>query len=210
VGNQIRRWLALCGVARPRERRASWWTQVRDGAGAPRAAELQARIARAEERLAVIERQLQMVSAVQEAAVREAAPDSALRALVRMKGIAVTGASVLLDEGLVWRAFRHRRQVGGMLGFGPVPYQSGEQARTLGIDRAGNRRWRAISVQLAWNWVQWQPTSALPQWFQRVFGDRGARARRIGIVALARKLLIALWRYVTTGELPAGAVLKSA
>jgi transposase len=210
VLNQIRSWLTTCGVPLPRRRASTWWTQVRDWAGLPLAGELQTRIARAEERLALIERQLQTLSAVQHAAMRAAPTDSALRALVRVKGIAVTGASVLLEEGLVWRAFRNRRQVGGLLGFGPVPYQSGEQTRTLGIDRAGNRRWRAISVQLAWNWVHWQPESALSRWYQRVFGDRGARARRLGIVALARKLLIALWRYATTGDIPAGAVLKAA
>ena len=126
------------------------------------------------------------------------------------KGISATGASVLLEEGLVWRAFQNRRQVGGLLGFGPVPYQSGTQARDQGIDRAGNRRWRAISVQLAWQWVHWQPGSPLTQWYARCFGSGGARARRIGIVALARRLLIALWRYVTTGVVPDGTILNVA
>src|SRR5688572_3164093 len=146
----------------------------------------------------------------QRAAVKAAAADSPLRRLIRVKGVAVTGASVLLDEGLVWRDFRNRRQVGGMLGFTPVPYQSGEQARDQGIDRAGNSRWRALSVQLAWRWVQWQPDSALTHWYDERFGRSGPRGRRIGIVALARKLLVALWRYVTTGVVPAGATLKTA
>ena len=97
-----------------------------------------------------------------------------------------------------------------MLVFAPLPYQSGEQARDEWIDRAVNSRWRSMSSQLAWNWVQWKPSSALTQWYQRLFGCGGARRRRIGIVALARKLLIALWRYATTGAIPPGAVLKVA
>jgi transposase len=157
----------------------------------------------------VIEHQLATLRQTQRAAVKTAAADSPLRRLIRVKGVAVTGASVLLDEGLVWRDFRNRRQVGGMLGFTPVPYQSGEQARDQGIDRAGNSRWRALSVQLAWRWVQWQRDSALTQWYNARFGRSGPRARRIGIVALARKLLVALWRYVTTGVVPAGATLKT-
>ena len=142
--------------------------------------------------------------------VAAAAADSPLARLVRVKSIAATTAQVLLDEGLVWRQFRNRRQVGGLLGFAAVPYQSGDEAHDQGVDRAGNRRWRGISVQLAWNWVRWQPGSALTQWYQRRFAGHGPRARRIGIVALARKLIIALWRYVTTGAPLTGAVLKAA
>lgn len=208
--NQLRSWLATWGARLPTRRAAPWWTAVCDWAGEPLPAALQARIARAEARLALIETHLDALTRAQQAAATAAPAHSALGRLVRLKGIAATGASVLLEEGLVWRAFRNRRQVGGMLGFAPLPYQSGEQARDQGIDRAGNTRWRGMSIQLAWNWVQWQPTSALTLWYQRGFGCRGARARRIGIVALARKLLIALWRYATTGARPAGAVLKVA
>ena len=137
------------------------------------------------------------------------APATAVQQLVRLKGVATTSASVLLDEGLVWRAFRNRRQIGGVLGFAPTPYDSGESQREQGISRAGNERLQAISIQLAWNWVRWQPQSALTQWYQAKFG-RGKRARRIGIVAVARKLVITLWRYVTTGVVPAGAIVKTA
>jgi len=157
----------------------------------------------------VIEAQRTTLTLAQRDAVKTAAADSPLRRLVQVKGAAVTGASVLLDEGLVWRDFRNRRQVGGILGFTPVPYQSGEQVRDQGIDRAGNSRWRALSVQLAWRWVQWQPDSALTRRYDARFGRSGPRARRIGIGALARKLLVALWRYVTTGVVPAGATLKT-
>src|SRR5207248_3754539 len=112
----------------------------------------------------------------QRAAVTTAAPTSAVRQLVQLKGVATTSASVLLDEGLVWRAFRNRRQIGGLLGFASTPYDSGETAREQGISRAGNARLQAISIQLAWNWVRWQRHSALVQGYQANFG-KGKRAR---------------------------------
>jgi transposase len=206
--NQMRGWLATWGSTLPSRRRATWWTTVRDWAGAALPAEVQARLARADARLEVIEGQIAELDTQQQAAVTTAAPASAVRQLVRLKGVATTSASVLLDEGLVWRAFRNRRQIGGLLGFAPTPYTSGTSEREQGISRAGNNRLQAISIQLAWSWVRWQPDSALTQWYGAHFGT-GKRARRIGIVAVARKLVIALWRYVTTGVVPAGAILKS-
>ena len=207
--NQLRGWLAVWGGGLPGRRQPGWWTTVRDWAGAPLAAEVQARLARAAARLAVIETQIAELEAQQQAAVTAAAPASPLRQLVQLKGVATTSASVVLDEGLVWRAFRNRRQIGGLLGFAPTPYDSGESHRDQGISGAGNTRLQSISIQLAWNWVRWQPESALTRWYRQRFGA-GKRARRIGIVALARKLLIALWRYATSGAVPAGAILKSA
>ena len=209
VINQMRGWLATWGAALPSRRHGSWWASVRDWAGAALPAEVQARLARAEAHLAVIAAQIAALEAQQRAAVIAAAPASALRHLVQLKGVATTSASVLLDEGLVWRAFRNRRQIGGFLGFAPTPYDSGESTREQGISRAGNARLQAVSIQLAWNWVRWQPLSALTLWYRAHFG-RGKRARRIGIVAVARKLMITLWRYVTTGRVPAGAILKVA
>lgn len=209
VVNQMRGWLATWGCRLPSRRRSSGWMTVRDWADAALPAEVQARLARAEARLEVIAGQIAELDAQQQAAVTTAAPTSALRQLVQLKGVATTSASVLLDEGLVWRAFRNRRQIGGLLGFAPTPYNSGESAREQGISRAGNARLQSISIQLAWNWVRWQPHSALTQWYRAQFG-RGKRARRIGIVAVARRLVIALWRYVTTGVVPAGAILKVA
>jgi transposase len=207
--NQLRGWLATWGAALPRRRTTDWWTTVRDGAGTPLPVEVQARLARAEARLAVLEAQVVELDGQQHAAVTTAAPATALRQLVQLKGVATTSASVLLDEGLVWRAFRNRRQIGGLLGFAPTPYDSGESTREQGISRAGNNRLQSIGIQLAWNWVHWQPQSALTQWYRAHFGT-GRRARKIGIVAVARKLVIALWRYVTTGVVPAGAILKVA
>lgn len=207
--NQMRGWLATWGATLPARRRGAWWTQVRDWAGAVLPAEVQARLSRADARLHGIEAQIAELETTQQAAVTAAGPASALQQLVQLKGVATTSASILLDEGLLWRAFRNRRQIGGLLGFAPTPYDSGESQREQGISGAGNARLQAVSIQLAWNWVRWQPQSALTQWYQAQFG-KGKRARRIGIVAVARKLVIALWRYVTQGVVPAGAIVKAA
>jgi transposase len=207
--NQVRGWLTTWGCELPRRRGAGWWTTVRDWAGAVLPAEVQARLARATARLAALAQQIAELEAQQETAVTRAAPTAALRQLVRLKGVATRTASVLLDEGLVWRGFRNRRQIGGVLGFTPTPYDSGTVKHEQGISRAGNARLQAISIELGWNWVRWQRQSALARWYLTHFG-KGKRARRVGMVALARKLVIALWRYVTTGEVPAGAILKGA
>jgi transposase len=207
--NQRRGWLATWGARLPPRRRGAWWTTVRDWAGAALPAAVQARLARAEGRLQTIEAQIAAIDAQQAATIRQAAPASPSRQLIRLKGVAVRSASVLLEEGLVWRAFRNRREIGGLLGFAPTPYNSGDQQRDQGISRAGNARLQAVSIQLAWNWVRWQPHSHLTRWYQARFGT-GRRARRLGIVALARKLLIALWRYATAGVVPAGALLTAA
>jgi transposase len=207
--NQVRGWLATWGCAVPRHRTDAWWTTVRDWSGGVLPAPLQARLARAETRLALLATQLRDVEAQQQAAVAAAAPRTAVRRLVQLKGVATTSASVLLDEGLVWRAFQNRRQIGGLLGFAPAKYDSGESTHDQGISRAGNNRLQSVMVQVAWSWVHWQPHSALTGWYRDRFG-RGKRTRKVGIVALARKLLIALWRWATQGVLPAGAVLKHA
>jgi transposase len=207
--NQMRSWLTIWGCRLPGRRHGEWWTTLRDWAGTRLPAEVQARLARAEARWAVLATQVAALEA-QQTAVRKAAPaDSALGRLVQLKGIATTSASVLVDEGLVWREFRNRRQIGGVLGFAPTPYDSGETHRDQGISHAGNARLQAISMELAWNWVRWQPSSPLAQWYRARFARGSKRIRRIGIVAVARRLLIALWRYVTTGIVPAGAIVKS-
>jgi transposase len=209
VVNQMRGWLTTWGATLPARRSGDWWTDVQDWAGSALPREVQARLARAEAQLALLEDQMAELDAQQQAAVTAAAPTSALHQLVQLKGVATTSASILLDEGLVWRAFRNRREVGGFLGFAPTPYDSGTSAHEQGISRAGNKRLQAVSIQLAWTWVRWQPHSVLTHWYRERFGQ-GKRARRIGIVAVARKLVIALWRYVTTGTVPAGAILRVA
>lgn len=209
--NQIGSWLATWGCRVPARTRqqAAWWTTVVDWADAALPASVQARIARAEARRAILAEQIAAIDERQATTTAQADPQSPRARLVRLKGVATTSASVLLDEGVVWRAFQNRRQIGGLLGFAPAHYNSGDSSRDQGITRAGNKRLQSVMVQLAWGWLHWQPQSALSRWYQARFG-RGKRARRVGIVALARKLLIALWRYATAGVLPAGAVLKAA
>jgi transposase len=111
----------------------------------------------------------------------------------------------LVHEVFGWRKFSNRKQVGSMVGLTPTPFASGERSREQGISKAGNRRLRRLLVELAWCWLRWQPHSALSQWYQRRFGGGQARLRKIGVVAVARKLLIALWKYLEQGEVPAGA-----
>ncbi len=132
----------------------------------------------------------------------------AIEQLQTLRAIGVTGAWVLATEIFGWRQIKNRRQLGALVGLVPAPYQSGETQSDQGITRAGNTHVRRVMVQLAWVWLQYQPQSALAQWYQRRFGGSGKRLRRIGIVALARKLLIALWRYLETGVVPEGAQLK--
>lgn len=128
--------------------------------------------------------------------------------LPTLRGIGPVGAWVLATEIFGWRQIQNARQLGGLVGLAPAPYQSGETAHDQGISRTGNKHVRHLMVQLAWMWLRYQPTSALAQWYHRQFGRGSRRVRRIGIVALARKLLIALWRYVDQGVMPEGAVLK--
>jgi transposase len=133
-----------------------------------------------------------------------------VRQLMHLRGIGINGSWVLVMEFFGWRALKTRREVGGLAGLTPTPYHSGESAREQGITKSGNRHVRWMTTELAWSWVRYQPESALSRWFRDRFGGGGKRLRRIGIVAVARKLLIALWRFLETGVLPEGAVLKEA
>ena len=128
--------------------------------------------------------------------------------LQTLRGIGSTGAWSLTTEIFGWRQIRNGRELGALVGVVPAPYQSGQTAHDQGITRAGNRHVRRMIVQLAWSWLRYQPLSALSRWYRERFAH-SRRLRRIGIVALARKLLIAWWRYGATGVLPEGALLKT-
>src|SRR5574341_1031144 len=132
-----------------------------------------------------------------------------VRRLLRLRGIGTNSAWLYVMEFFGWRQFRNRREVGGLAGLSPTPYQSGELSREQGIAKAGNRYIRAMAIEIAWGWLRFQPESALSRWYQERFGQGSSRIRRIGIVALARRLLVELWRYLETGAVPAGAVLKA-
>jgi transposase len=129
--------------------------------------------------------------------------------LPTLRGIGPVGAWVLATEIFGWREIQNARQLGGLVGLVPAPFQSGETEHDQGITRAGNKHVRRLMVQLAWSWRRYQPSSALTRWYEAKFGRGSRRLRRIGIVALARKLLIALWRYVDCGQLPDGAIVKA-
>lgn len=128
-----------------------------------------------------------------------------MRQLMGLKAVGVRSAWILVMELFSWRGIKNGKQLGSLVGLTPMPYDSGKSKREQGISKAGNRHVRCLMVELAWMWLRWQPTSALSQWYQRRFGPGNKRARKVGIVALARKLLIALWRFLEHGELPEGA-----
>ena len=125
-----------------------------------------------------------------------------------LRAIGLNSAWKLDKELFGWRKFANRRQLGASLGLTPTPYDSGDSQVEQGISKAGNKRLRSLLVELAWSWLRYQPDSALAQWYGRRFATAGKRMRRVGIVALARRLAIALWRYLQHGEIPQGASLK--
>lgn len=179
--------------------------------GTPLAAPLRSELEREWSRLEQVRAQVAGVEAEQRRLVREAetAPLQVLRQLQQLKGVGPTSAWILGIEMLGWRSFANRKQVAGFAGLTPTPYDSGESQREQGIDKHGNRRVRAESIELGWRWLRWQPDSALSRWFQARYGDASKRQRRIGIVALARRLLIQLWRYIERGELAPAIVFKT-
>jgi len=130
-----------------------------------------------------------------------------VRQLMKLRALGPNSAWLFVMEFFSWREFRNRREVGALAGLTPTPYQSGEESREQGISKAGNRWVRGMAIEIAWCWLRYQPESELTQWFDRKFGH-SKRTRKIGIVALARRLMIALWRYLEMGEIPAGAQFK--
>ena len=132
-----------------------------------------------------------------------------VRQLNQLMGIGIDSAWLYVMEFFAWRQFRNRRQVGGLSGLTDTHYQSGDLQHEQGISKAGNRWVRALAINTAWAWLRFQPKSALARWYQKRFGKGSSRVRKIGIVALARKLLISFWRYLETGIIPEGAVLRT-
>jgi transposase len=148
------------------------------------------------------ERAEALAAAVNDAMVRK------ITALQRIRGIGSNFAAVLVRE-VLYRSFANRRQLASYVGITPMPYQSGGMDRDRSISRAGNPRARTTLIQLAWLWLRYQPGSALATWFRERVGLLQGRTRRIAIVAMARRLLIALWRYVETGVLPEGVEIRA-
>jgi transposase len=180
--------------------------------GSPLPAALRTRLKRAWQQVGFLTAHIQTLEAERRALLRhrEDPGIAQVRQLVTLRGIGVNSAWLYVMEFFAWRDFQTPKQVGALAGLTPTPYQSGQSRRELGIAKAGNRHIRAMAIEIAWAWRRFQPDSRLAQWYERRFGAGSARLRKLGIVALARKLLIALWRFVKTGVLPEGAVLKTA
>lgn len=208
--NRIQGLLAAQGVTATKVGARDWPDRLAVGCtgdGRTLGVALLAEIRRETERLALVEHQIKEVEAAQHAALKA---DTALAAtackLKRLKGLGEVFASGLTYEAF-WRDFGNRRQVGGAFGLTPWPWDSGDMHSDQPISKVGNRRARTMAIECAWMWTLHQPGSALTQWWQKRFAGGGRRVRRIGIVALARKLMVALWRYLKEDLIPEGAVL---
>jgi transposase len=184
--------------------------QLRQWNGQPVPEELRVRLSREWEKVELLTTQIHDLERARRAMVRESRDEAValVRRLLELRGIGDNAAWLFVTEFFAWRGFRNRRQVGGSTGLVGTPYQSGALNHEQGISKAGNRRVRAIAVQIAWGWLTHQRQSALTQWYNRRFANGGPVARKIGIVAVARRLVIDLWRYLDAGVIPDGALLK--
>jgi transposase len=180
-----------------------------DGSSLP--GRLQKRLEREYKRMELLKQQIGELEQEREEVLRTSQEESVeqVRRLLQLKGIGVNSAWLYVMEFFAWRGFRNRREVGSLAGLTPTPYQSGESSKERGISKAGNRPVRGMAIEIAWTWLRYQPESALSLWYNWRFAEGSSRVRRIGIVALARKLLIELWKYLETGAVPEGAYLKS-
>lgn len=183
---------------------ATWWSRHSEQLGQRLRAEIERELAR----LTLVKEQVRQIEVARQAELQDGR-QPAVAQLMRLVGIGARGACVLAHEVFGWRQFANRRELAGCIGVAPTPYASGDSHIEQGISKAGNRRARSVLVELAWCWLRLQPESAMTMWFNQRFARGGARMRRIGIVALARRLAIALWRFLRDGELPAGARLKA-
>ena len=183
---------------------------LRDWKGRPLPPDLRQELEMEQQRLGQVEEQIRALRLLRKERMKVPEHRAEVTAvkLARVRGLGADSGWELAHE-FFWRRFQNRRQVGAAAGLTGSPYNSGDSTREQGISKAGNARVRVLMVETAWRWLQFQPQSALSRWYQERFGGGHGRMRRIGIVALARKLLIALWRYVQWDQLPEGAVLKA-
>jgi len=186
-------------------------SKYRDWANKPLPEGVVAELKRELERLELLEKQIRSLEESREerAQSQKTASDKATWKLMQLKAIGMETASVYGYEFFGWRDFKNRRQVGSASGLVGTPYQSGDTNHEQGISKAGNCRVRHKAIESAWMWIRYQPNSALTKWYLDNYGPGSRRKRKVGIVALARKLVVALWKYVTFDELPVGAVLKA-
>jgi transposase len=211
--NRIKALLRLVGMAVGHPRRRDWlvWLErQRDWRGQPVPPHLLAEVKREHARLMLVREQLAALEQAQAAQdVTVPAPMIDRRnQLQRLKALGPAFSTTLVNE-VFYKDFRNRREVASYNGLTPSPWKSGGIDREQGISKAGNHRARVKAIELAWLWLRHQPDSALSCWFRARTANAGKRARRIAIVALARKLIVALWRYLTTGLVPEGAMMKA-
>jgi transposase len=186
--------------------------QLRQWDGQPLPRGVRARLLTTWARLQLAVRQRAALVRARRAALAAPTQDAAVlmvQRLLQLRGVGEVSAWLLTMELFSWRRFRNRREVAGILGLTATPHASGDRRRELGIGKSGSALLRGLAMELAWCWLRYQPRSELSHWFRRRFAGGGSRQRRIGIVAVARRLMIALWRYVETGQVPAGAMLKA-
>ena len=174
-------------------------------------ADLRAEIRREYERYRMVHLQIKALEGEQQLRAEEGETKAMqqVNQLLKLKGVGWQSSWILVMEFFSWRDFRNQRQLGACAGLTPTPYASGDSEREQGISKAGNRQVRSLMIELSWLWLRYQPNSTPTQWFKQRFAGGGKRMRRIGIVAMARKLLIALWRYVKEGVVPEGAIFKA-
>lgn len=172
---------------------------------------LRAEIERESERLDLVKEHVRTLEKARDAEVEAKASKAAQMAgqLLSLRGLGMVVSTVCAYELFAWRKYKNRREVGASVGLTGTPFASGTVNREQGISKAGNRHVRAVLIEAAWAWLRYQPESALALWYADRFGSNGARQRRVGIVAVARRLLIALWRYVDQGIIPEGALMKA-
>ena len=178
----------------------------------PIAAQMQQRIQDECHRLQLVQAQIRELKAKQVEQQKAADSNAALdkvRRLQQLTAIGLGSSWVFVMELFGWRHFRNRRELAAAVGLAPTPYNSGDSVREQGISRSGNWRIRKLLIEIAWAWLRLQPNSKLSQWYNERFAKGGARMRRVGIVALARRLVIDLWRYLESGTVPEGAQLKA-
>jgi transposase len=172
-------------------------------------AEMKVRLVRVHERLRMVEEQIStLVKEKTQRLKEENAKMAQVAQLLRLPGIGPVSSWTFVMEFFGWRRFRNRREVAALAGLTPTPYDSGKRLREQGISKAGNRRVRTLAIEIAWTWLRFQPQSKLSRWFLERFAGGGSRMRRIGIVALARRLLIDLWRFLEYGVVPEGAQVR--
>jgi transposase len=208
--NRIKALLATCGLSMEIDRHfPQRLKELRQWNDAPLSGMMQQRLLREFERLQVANRQARQLEQqrTKEICVVDSPAIRQVRKLLGLKGIGIRSSWLYVHEFFAWRKFKNRKQVGALAGLTPTPYASGQMDHEQGISKAGNRRMRWMAVEIAWGWLHFQPDSALTRWYYARFGRGSSRQRRVGIVALARKLLVRLWKYLETDIPPEGAEL---